>query len=78
MISVLLLQLLPLTFAAAIAVVVVPSLAFLLTLHVFFLYSARQRPFLEMSYGRRLGLPLRLCREKRRKGLPTSSLASYS
>ena len=55
MIPVLPLQLLPLTFATAIAVavvvvmVVVPSLPFLFTLHAFSLYSARQRPFLELS-----------------------------
>ena len=47
------LLLLPLTFAAAIAVVVlvVPSLPFPFALHVFFLYSACQGPFLEPVSG---------------------------
>ena len=49
-IPVLPLQLLLHTFAAAIAlVVVVLSLSFPFALHVFFLYSARQRRFLELS-----------------------------
>ena len=84
MTSVLPLQLLPLTFAAAIAVVVVfPSLPFLFSSHASFLYSARQRPFLELSEGRRLGLlprlcRRRLCREKRRKCSPTSFIVSNS
>ena len=44
------LLLLPLTFPAAFAVVVVvvPTPPFLFTSHVFFRYSARQRPFLEL------------------------------
>ena len=50
MIPILPLQLLPLSFATAIAVVVgVPSFPFQFILHAFFLYSTRQRTLLELS-----------------------------